>query len=549
MTDAPTQGQELATQTTAPRAVREYRVVENPLGIMDTARFEHLGRVAGVMARAGLMPMSLTHAKAPGARDDDKPLPLDYEVVLARAYLIANQADLFQMDPNALAQCVSIVHGKLMYEGKLVHALISAKLGVDLDYQFGIYNAAKRDVLGEYVDGEWEGQMPTAQDDQALGVRVVGTLPGERKARWIAGSVGMWHKGPKSPWGDARAWPRQLRYMGAREWCRAYKPSLLLGIMTDDEVDEYDLGRQVGAIAPAAPQLVHSGFSDVRTAQLISPEPAPPKRTRGKNKAAEPVTTQENAPHDPETGEILGNEHLATAGAPAAEPAPDTPAIATDASTAGAAEISPSEAQASGSEEVDTISAGFPAPGEIYHLDGDLWLGDGKRDTYKDGKPFSSAGRSAGYAIYDDHAPETQDEEINRAGAEAADSANDAPPLDPEVQAYADAVKAAPDFQTVKAALATLQKTEAWKKMDNAAADEVRFNTWDIMVETGLAAGLHLSEDVSAFRLWIEWCEDPEMIEGQLSKLEDNPEFRAKSDSLKENIRGATKKRLESLAG
>jgi hypothetical protein len=45
------------------RALREYKTVEHVQGIMDSARFEHLGRVATVMARSGLMPMSLTHYK------------------------------------------------------------------------------------------------------------------------------------------------------------------------------------------------------------------------------------------------------------------------------------------------------------------------------------------------------------------------------------------------------------------------------------------------------------------------------------------------------
>lgn len=545
MSEAPTTGQDLATMpqapTPAPRAVREYRVVESALGIMDTARFEHLGRVATVLAKAGLLPESLTHE---GPKDSRKVLP--YETIQARAFLIVNQADLFQMDPNALAQCCSFVHGKLMYEGKLVHALVSAKLGLDLTYEFGLYDPVARDIRGTYQEDEdgplWVGEMPTKADDQALAVRVSGILPGERRRRQIAGSVGMWHKGPSSPWGNAQAWPRQLRYMGAREWVRAHKPSLLLGILTDDEVDDYEMGRQAGAIAAPAPQMLHSGFSDPRPAELLppapQPEPATPaKRTRGKaaQKAAEPLP-----PHNPDTGEVIEGTATTTP-APAVESQPEPEVTTTQVA-----------------EEVDVIAEGFPEVDEIYHLDGDAWTGDGKRDTYKNGKPFSSASRAAGYLIYDDHAGVLGSEEktaaeqishVEQAPEPAAEEDEPAPPpLSPEVLAYADAIKAAPDFQTVKATLAAFQKTQTWKDMSNDDADEVRWNTWDIMVRTGLAAKVNPADDVSAFRLWIEWQEDPEMIERTLSKLEEHPDFKAKPDATKENLRGATKARLERLA-
>jgi hypothetical protein len=113
------------------------------------------------------------------------------EVVQARAYLVANQAELWKADPMAVAQCTSIVHGKLMYEGKLVHGIISARLGIDLLYEFGRYDIKTRDIVGtrDPETGAWTGEMP-GPDDQALGVRVIGTLPGETLPRTISGSVG-----------------------------------------------------------------------------------------------------------------------------------------------------------------------------------------------------------------------------------------------------------------------------------------------------------------------------------------------------------------------
>lgn len=481
------------------RPVREYRVVESTLGIMDTARFEHLSRVATVMARAGLMPQSLTHAKE-GSGDNAPLTELPYEVIQARAFLISNQADLFHMDPNALAQCVSIVHGKLMYEGKLVHALISERLGIDLIYEFGRYDSAKRDILGTLEvtpAGEriWTGEMPTSVDDQGLGVRVLGTLPGERAPRWIAGSVAMWHKGNKSPWQSANAWPRQLRYMGAREWCRAYKPSLLLGVMTDDEVDEYDLGRQVGHIAPAAPQLLHAGFEDVRTAQVEQPAPKP---RAGRRKAPEP------APQEPErpTQEEPTTE---TAGAPDAGFTPATSETATDASTDGAAAssspLTSSEAQEPGQSEAEV-----PAEQEIAADTGEERPTEDEDEEEEDGFP-------------------------------------------PEFAQYIGQVEEAKSFADVKRAMADFYKSDVFKALSVVQQNKVRENTWATCVEKNLSDLPDHATDVSAFRLWIEYVEEPDAIQGTLSVLETQPAFETKDDTFKNAIRKAVADRIAVIVG
>jgi hypothetical protein len=52
------------------------------------------------------------------------------EQIMANCFLVVNQAVRWNMDPFAVAQCVSVVHGKLCYEGKLIAAIIEAKLGI-----------------------------------------------------------------------------------------------------------------------------------------------------------------------------------------------------------------------------------------------------------------------------------------------------------------------------------------------------------------------------------------------------------------------------------
>lgn len=189
--------------------VLDTRYTQDVIPVLDTSKFEHMQRIATVMARSSVIPESLRKGK------DEKGVEiwLSEDVVIANCFRIVNQAVRWGMDPFAVADCASIVYGRMMWEGKLIAAVLDAKLGINLKYDFN-------DKPG-----------------QAFGVTVSATLPGEHEVRTIEGCVKDWHKGAKSPWANEGAWKRQLRYMGAREWARAHKPSVMLGIYTDDELD------------------------------------------------------------------------------------------------------------------------------------------------------------------------------------------------------------------------------------------------------------------------------------------------------------------------
>ncbi len=200
---------------------RQQIQVIDPVPLMDTGRFEHLQRIASVMARGSLIPDALHMGKcyddngAVVMGRDGKPLmvELPYETVLSNCFMIANQAARWGMDPFAVAQCVSVVYGRLCYEGKLVAAVIEAKLAVRLEYTY---------------DGK---------PGENLGVIVSGKLPGESTVRTIKGTVADWKtSGNNSPWGRAGNYERMLAYRGAREWARRHAPGMLLGVYTDDEL-------------------------------------------------------------------------------------------------------------------------------------------------------------------------------------------------------------------------------------------------------------------------------------------------------------------------
>lgn len=194
--------------TQFPAQAVDTRYTQDVIPILDTSKFEHMQRLATVMAKMSILPESLRTVKDGNATSD-----LPHEVVVANCFRIVNQAVRWGMDPFALMDCASIIHGKLMWEGKVIAAVLDAKLGVQLEYDFN--GASGHD----------------------FGVTVSGVLPNETKVRTIKGRVKDWHKGPKSPWANEGAWERQLRYMGAREWARAHKPAVMLGVYGDDELD------------------------------------------------------------------------------------------------------------------------------------------------------------------------------------------------------------------------------------------------------------------------------------------------------------------------
>lgn len=252
---------------------REVRVVVDAVPMLDTARFEHMQRIATIMANTSMIPDSLrlgTVIDDKGVAKKDMPLPM--ATVVANCFMVVNQAVRWRMDPFAVAQCASVVYGRLMWEGKLVAAVLDANLGVRLGYEFT--NADK-----------------STPENRMLGVIVSGTIPGEKTVRTIRGTVRDWHKGDKSPWANPGAWERQLRYMGAREWARAHAPAIMLGVVVEDEMDEAIALRPAHKPRPVLPAAipdlpdVEEDVTDTAPDKDVHEEPAKTEAEPAKEKA------------------------------------------------------------------------------------------------------------------------------------------------------------------------------------------------------------------------------------------------------------------------
>lgn len=165
---------------------------------------------------------------------------------VADCFLVVNQARLWRMDPFSLAQGTSFIHGKMMYEGKVIAAVVHSlgNLSSRLSYEF---------------DGAGDNRT----------VVVSGTLRGEDKARTV--SVRL--KDAKT---NNKVWTtqpdQQLAYHGARVWARRHVPEVIQGVYSPEEFPEQRM-RDV------TPENVPFTISERVLQRAPSPPPPPPAQT------------------------------------------------------------------------------------------------------------------------------------------------------------------------------------------------------------------------------------------------------------------------------
>jgi hypothetical protein len=222
-----------------------------PVGSFDPQRFEMVMRWAGVMAKASIIP---EHLK--GKTPDE---------TLGNCFLVANQAATWGADPVSVAQCTSLVHGKLCYEGKLVDSVLQERYGVKL---FSRYEG-QGDTRTIYLSpSEWKDDGTT------------------ESIEIMKGTFGSWHTREKG--GDVKAaWrddPDGMLYnRGVRQWCRRYKPGVITGVYGTDEFDEEDARYRSER---AKPITQSNPFADDKSKSAIENQTAPADRASGTSGAS-----------------------------------------------------------------------------------------------------------------------------------------------------------------------------------------------------------------------------------------------------------------------
>jgi len=238
--------------------------VIDPVPLYDTGRFEHMARIAKMMAQCTMIPDALCKEEV-----NDKKVFLPFENILANCFLVVNISDRWGMDPFAVAQCVSLVHGRLCFEGKLIKAVIDQKLGLQLIEEY--FDEGKGDAMGVNV---------YAYDQQGNPV----VNPRTNEPLTVSGTVAGWRTTNKgSPWLSNSAWKRQLSYRGSREWARQHRPAIMLGVYTDDEMVELESPARSSkpreAIVPnipAVPPVPVKEPAQIESKPIVSTTPVKP---------------------------------------------------------------------------------------------------------------------------------------------------------------------------------------------------------------------------------------------------------------------------------
>lgn len=181
---------------------REVRVVEDNSAqsyLMDTARFEHMHRIAAAMANASLIPEHLRSKSG------------NHNETVGNCFLVVNQAVRWGFDPFALAPETYVVQNKLGFQGKLVAAVVNTRANLKgrLRYAF---------------DGNGEDRTIT----------VYGTFADESDERIVTLSVRQAKTANKIWVTDP---DQKLVYSGVTKWARRHCPEVMLGVLTDDDLE------------------------------------------------------------------------------------------------------------------------------------------------------------------------------------------------------------------------------------------------------------------------------------------------------------------------
>jgi hypothetical protein len=153
----------------------------------------------------------------------------------------------WQMSPFAVAQCTSVIQGKLMFEGKLVAAALNASglLSSRLDYEFSGAGQQRAVIVRATVKGETKP-------------REVTVFLADAKT-----SNSLWTKQPD----------QQLVYAGTRVWARRHAPEVMLGVYAPEEFDRAEpfTGPTIDAEPPTDARKALNDSIPLRSAAAATP--------------------------------------------------------------------------------------------------------------------------------------------------------------------------------------------------------------------------------------------------------------------------------------
>lgn len=243
----------MSTPEVPARLERDRRtIVESAVAVFDTAMFDHMTRLAKLMASSSLVPAHLNAVRKEGGTQ----VAIEEAEAVANCFLVVNQAMSWKMNPFAVAQHTYVNEGKLGFEGKLIAAAINSNPAVvkRLNYVYSGEGMKRKVVVSAQLSSDEEPRTVEGTVEQWL----TKTKAGQVNAMWV-----------KQP-------DQQLCYRGAREWARRWFPEVIVGVFGDDELD-FERGDTITTLKHGPSGLKsHLGAGEKKVDDVVDAEVVPP---------------------------------------------------------------------------------------------------------------------------------------------------------------------------------------------------------------------------------------------------------------------------------
>lgn len=569
-------------------AVRERTDLMNTQPMLDSQKFEHFQR-----ASKALMNSSILNPTIRGSSP---------EQCFSNLMLIFDLSDRWKLPAVSIAQGISIVHDKIVYEGKLITAMLQASLGVHLQYWW----TGERGTTDYriYVSDRPFSELAPADATPAEQMDAINTLlrPGVQIPGWrlVDGSVGDWRTFQKDQRTPNPAWTgtasqNQLSYRGAREWARRYESAQMLGVYGDDEMEILTArviegptralpgGLSGGFTKPAEQPIEDAVIEDVKPVDDKAPEtPAEPEKPV---EDAKPAATRRKAQAKAADGPSEGQKRDATDLKQRGEEASKRLAVcesladaARQAALWGNDNLEGLLAAGTTDEQRDYIRNGFEAgsaeaareQGEAYDLGfagtpiaEPEWL-SGAPDAQKRWgliKAEWQRGADEGTASMTTGADQTEGDDSEAEGDEPiSGDDDDAGTFDEEqvdagkpvtsLEAFMLRLGDLTTWAELKAGLSETAKSDDWKAATTDQQDIVRAQVWKrmrVLMESGEAKALDVATDLTAFRCWVALEEDIEAIQGTWQHLVHQTVYTSLKPDQQGSLERATLARIQAL--
>jgi len=158
------------------------------------------------------------------------------------------QAAKFNMDPFTLAQKTHLVNGVMGYEAQLVNAFVSSSGAIDGRFSYEKFGPWEN-VIGKFdvkANAKGKKYMSPAwgfDDEKGCGVTIKAVLAETKKERTLELLLSQAQTRNSTLWASDPY--QQLCYLAVKKWARLYTPDVLLGVYSEDELQDVKPERDI----------------------------------------------------------------------------------------------------------------------------------------------------------------------------------------------------------------------------------------------------------------------------------------------------------------